>query len=130
MAVLANHLKPMLLSLIVLAFILPMPGLGFADDTTNPSSGSTFSPMAGAESNRNRSTFTNRAGAESANELDGEITKVTGNTYVLKDRSGKEVTVTTTRSTTLLNGSPQVGDHIQVELSEGRPASITKLRAK
>ena len=129
MAVLANHLKPMLLSLIVLAFILPMPGLGFADDTTNRSSGSTFSPMAGAESNRDRSTFTNRAGAESAKELDGEITKVTGNTYVLKDRSGKEVTVTTTSSTTL-NGSPQVGDHIQVELSEGRAASITKLRAK
>jgi len=129
MAVLANHLKPMLLSLIVLAFILPMPGLGFADDTTNPSSGSTFSPMAGAESNRNRSTFTNRAGAESANELDGEITKVTGNTYVLKDRSGKEVTITATSSTTF-NGSPQIGDHIQVELSEGRAASITKLRAK
>ena len=129
MAALANHLKPTLLSFIVLAFTLPVPGLGFADDTTNPSSGSTFSPMAGAESNRNRSTFTNRAGAESANELDGEITQVTGNTYVLKDRSGKEVTVTTTSSTTL-NGSPQVGDHIQVELSEGRPSSITKLRAK
>jgi len=129
MAALANHLKSTLLSLIVLAFALPMPGLGFADDTTNPSSGSTFSPMAGAESNRNRSTFTNRAGAESANELDGEITKVTGNTYVLKDRLGKEVTVTATGST-ILNGSPQIGDHIQVELSEGRPASITKLRAK
>ena len=129
MVALANHLKPTVLSLIVLAFTLPMPGLGFADDTTNPSFGSTFSPMAGAESNRNRSTFTNRAGTESANELDGEITKVTGNTYVLKDRSGKEVTITATGSTTL-NGSPQIGDHIQVELSDGRPASITKLRAK
>ena len=129
MAALANHLKPTLVSLIVLACTLPMPGLGFTDDTTNPSSGSTFSPMAGAESNPNRSTFTNRAGVESANELEGEITKVTGNTYVLKDRSGKEVTVTVT-SSTILNGSPRLGDHIQVELSEGRPASITKLRAK
>ena len=129
MAALRNPLKFAFLSFIVLAFTFPMPGLGFADDTTNPSSGSTFSPMAGAESNRNRSAFSNRAGSESANELDGEITKVTGNTYVLKDRSGKEVTVTATSSTTL-NGSPQIGDHIQVELSEGRPASITKLRAK
>ena len=128
MAALRNP-KFAFLSFIVLAFALSVPGLGFDDDTTNPSSGSTFSPMAGAESHRNRSTFTNRAGSESANELDGEITKVTGNTYVLKDRSGKEVTVSATSSTTL-NGSPQVGDHIQVELSEGRPASITKLRAK
>ena len=129
MTALRNPLKFAFLSFIVLAFTFPVPGLGFADDTTNPSSSSTFSPMAGAESNRNRSTFTNRAGSESANELDGEITKVTGNTYVLKDRAGKEVTVTATSSTTL-NGSPQIGDHIQVELSEGRPASITKLRAK
>jgi len=129
MAALQNPVKFAFLSFIVLAFTLPVPGLGYADDTTNPSSGSTFSPMAGAESNPNRSTFTNRAGSESANELDGEITKVTGNAYVLKDRSGKEVIVTATNSTTL-NGSPQVGDHIQVQLSEGRAASITKLRAK
>ena len=129
MAALRNPLKFVFLSFIVFAFTLPVPELGYADDTTNSSSGSTFSPMAGAESNRNRSTFTNRAGSESANELDGEITKVTGNTYVLKDRAGKEVTVTATNSTTF-NGSPQVGDHIQVELSEGRAASITKLRAK
>ena len=129
MAALRNPLKCVFLSFIVLAFTFPMPGLGFADDTTNPSFGSTFSPMAGAESNRNRSAFSNRAGSESANELDGEITKVTGNTYVLKDRSGKEVTVTATSSTTL-NGAPHVGDHIQVQLSEGRPTSITKLRAK
>ena len=129
MAAVRNPLKCAFLSFIVLALNFPVPQLGFADDTTNSSSGSTFSPMAGAESNRNRSTFTNRAGSESANELDGEVTKVTGNTYVLKDRSGKEVTVTATGSTTL-NGSPQVGDHIQVELTEGRPASITKLRAK
>ena len=129
MAAVRNPLKRAFLSFIVLAFTFPVPQLGFTEDTTNPSSGSTFSPMAGTESNRNRSTFSNRAGSESANELDGEITKVTGNTYVLKDRSGKEVTVTATGSTTL-NGSPQVGDHIQVELTEGRPASITKLRAK
>ncbi|MEP6601574.1 MAG: hypothetical protein ABJB49_07145, partial [Nitrospirota bacterium] len=113
MATLRNPLKCAFLSFIVLAFTFPVPGLGFADDTTNPSFGSTFSPMAGAESNRNRSAFSNRAGSESANELDGEITKVTGNTYVLKDRSGKEITVTATSSTTL-NGSPQIGDHIQV----------------
>ena len=129
MAALRNPLKFAFLSFIVLALTFPVHPLAFADDTTNPSSGSTFSPMAGAESNRNRSTFTNRAGSESANELDGEVTKVTGNTYVLKDRSGKEVTVTATGST-ILNGSPQVGDHIQMELSEGRPATITKLRAK
>ena len=129
MAALRNPLKCAFLGFIVLAFTLPMPGLGFADDKTNPSFGSTFSPMAGAESNPNRSTFTNRAGSESANELDGEVTKVTGITYVLKDRSGKEMTVTATSSTSL-KGSHQVGDHIQVELSEGRPASITKLRGK
>ena len=89
MAAVRNPLKCAFLSFIVLAFTFPVPQLGFTEDTTNPSSGSTFSPMAGAESNRNRSTFANRAGSESANELDGEVTKVTGNTYVLKDRSGK-----------------------------------------
>ena len=61
MSALANHLKPTLLSLIVLAFTFPMPGLGFADDTTNPSFGSTFSRMAGTESN----TFSPMAGAKS-----------------------------------------------------------------
>lgn len=124
-----NHLKSTSVRLIVLAFALLLPRLGYSGDTTNTSASSSFVPRAGTESNPNPSAFTNRAGVESANELSGEVTKVIGNTYVLKDRSGKEVTVGATNSTTL-NGSPQVGDHIQVELSEGQTSSITKLRAK
>jgi hypothetical protein len=62
------------------------------------------------------------------NLLKGEVLRIDGQDYVIKDQTGKEVRIKTD-SGTKIQGAPKAGDQIEAELSsDDRAAAIKKIR--
>jgi hypothetical protein len=69
-------------------------------------------------------TPSNPAGAQI---LTGQVLKIEGETYVIRDAFGKEVRLRVDQNSKI-EGSPKVGDRIEAKVQEGGWASILSKR--
>ena len=59
----------------------------------------------------------------------GELTKIVGDTYTMKDLSGKEINFKIDEARTMMNTHPVVGDKIMAEVqAQGYAYSINQVR--
>ncbi len=117
----------------ILALTVVWPAFVSADSTFStpagaPSSSSGFSTPAGAASNGpviSSSGFSTPAGAAMNSTVRGEVTRVEGDSYFLRDTDGRELRVQPTKDARI-DYTPHPGDRIEAQLSNGRATSVTR----
>jgi hypothetical protein len=109
------------------------PAITFAESTFStpagaPSSSSGFSTPAGAANNGpviSDSGFSIPAGAATNALVRGEVVRVDGDSYVIRDVMGRELQLQPTKDARI-EYVPRSGDWIEAQLSNGRASSISK----
>jgi uncharacterized protein YdeI (BOF family) len=117
----------------LLLMIVLWPAITFAESTFSapagaPSSSNGFSIPAGAANNGpviSDSGFSVPSGAATNALVRGEVVRVEGDTYVIRDISGRELRLQPTKDAHI-EYLPRSGDWVEAQLSNGRASSITK----
>ena len=117
----------------LLMMIFSWPAITFAESTFSspagaPSSSNGFSIPAGAANNGpviSDSGFSVPAGAATNALVRGEVVRVDGDSYVIRDIQGRELRLQPTKDARI-EYLPRSGDWIEAQLSNGRASSITK----
>jgi uncharacterized protein YdeI (BOF family) len=117
----------------LLLMIFLWPALAFAESTFSTpagaaSSSSGFSTPAGAANNGpviSNSGFSVPSGAATNALVRGEVVRVDGDSYIIRDTQGRELRVQPAKDVRI-DYLPRSGDWIEAQLSNGRASSISR----